>query len=433
MVSILFFILVTGVAFYTAFKNFKNIYDHIQLGKDEAPRTHAALRWKNVVLIAFGQKKMFANPVPAILHLFIYVAFLFTQLELLEILVDGLFHTHRIFSHALGGFYTFLISLIEFLSVGAFIATIAFLWRRNVLKLKRFRSAEMTSWPRTDANLILCLEIILILAIMTMNGSEQVLLQRHQDVNQHPFLISRWLGPLFFHSKTDASLLFLSNAGWWIHYLVVLAFLNYLPFSKHLHVVLAFFHTYYAKLSPRGEMENIPVITHEVKSMLGLETTNVSHQTEVPEFGVKDIFDLPKRILLSAYSCTECGRCTSECPANITGKKLSPRKIMMDIRDRCEEIGHQIKSGKQPLKEYNDGKSLFDYITSEEIHACTTCQACVEACPVLINPMEVILELRRNEILSQSKGPANWTAMFNSLENNNCVWPMSESRMSWTH
>ncbi|MEO5582450.1 MAG: (Fe-S)-binding protein, partial [Saprospiraceae bacterium] len=248
------------------------------------------------------------------------------------------------------------------------------------------------------------------------------------------FALSSWAGPLFLDHYSIGTLKFLERAGWWMHYLVVLGFINYLPYSKHLHILLAFPNTYFAKLQPRGEMGNIPVIMHEVKSMLGLSAgpSTETATTDLPEFGAKDIFDLPRRTLLGAYSCTECGRCTAVCPANITGKKLSPRKIMMDIRDRMEEVGSNLSTGKYDRQNYDDGKSLFDYITPEELHSCTTCNACVEACPVLIDPLEPILELRRNEILSQSKGPQNWLSMFNSLENNGCVWPMSESRTAWT-
>jgi len=435
MLSIVLFILITLAAFYLAFRNFKKIYRNIRLGKKEPPVADVGQRIKNVLLVAFGQKKMFALWKPAVLHSFIYIAFLLTQVELIEILSDGLFHQHRIFAPLLGGFYTFIISTIEILSFLALIATIIFLWRRNVLKLPRFHKPEMTSWPRTDANLILLGELVLLIAIFTMNGSDQVL-QNHLPQSYHPtgnFAITGWLGPIVFGHLPVSTLQGMERTGWWLHYLVVLGFINYLPISKHLHIFLAFPQTYFASVKPRGSMENMPVVMNEVKSILGINSnSDPSGSVEISEFGAKDVFDLSQRVLLGAYSCTECGRCTTVCPANLTGKKLSPRKIMMDIRDRMEEIGRNLDEHKNNLNPYNDGKSLFSYILPEEIHACTTCQACVEACPVLINPMEPILELRRNEILSQSAGPANWTAMFNSLENNGCVWPMSESRAAWT-
>lgn len=436
MLSTVLFILITTSAFYLAFHNFKKIYRNIQLGKPEAPVRDLGQRIKNVLLIAFGQKKMFALWKPAVLHAFIYIAFLFTQLELIEILADGLFHQHRVFAPVLGGLYTFILSTIEVLSLLALIATVIFLWRRNILKLPRFHKAEMTTWPRLDANLILLGELILVGAIFCMNGADQVL--QNQMPARYPetgdLVISGWLGPLALDQLSVSTLHNIERTGWWLHYLVVLGFINYLPVSKHLHIFLAFPQTYFAKIKPRGEMENMPVVMNEVKSILGLNSTSPDAVSpEIAEFGAKDVFDLPRRVLLGAYSCTECGRCTAVCPANLTGKKLSPRKIMMDIRDRMEEIGQHLDHKKQTRFPYEDGKSLFSYISPEEIHACTTCQACVEACPVMIDPMEPILELRRNEILSQSAGPANWTAMFNSLENNGCVWPMSESRAAWTN
>lgn len=435
MLSTLLFIAITLAAFYLAFRNFKKIARNIMLGKKEPPVQDRGLRFKNVLLVAFGQKKMFALWKPAVLHAFIYLAFLLTQLELIEILADGLFHRHRIFAPWLGSGYAFIISLIELLSLLALVATVLFLWRRNILRLPRFHKTEMKGWPSLDANLILLGELVLVLAIFTMNGSDRVL-QAQLPGQYHstgPFAVSGWLGPMVFGNMSLPALQVMERTGWWLHYLVVLGFINYLPVSKHLHIFLAFPQTYFAKIKPRGTMENMPVIMNEVKSILGLGTAPAeTGQAELPEFGARDIFDLPRRVLLGAYSCTECGRCTAVCPANLTGKKLSPRKIMMDIRDRMEEIGRHLDAQKPATTPYNDNRSLFSYILPEEIHACTTCQACVEACPVMIDPMEPILELRRNEILSQSAGPANWTAMFNSLENSGCVWPMSESRSAWT-
>lgn len=435
MISILLFTLITVGGFSLAFLNFRKIYRNISLGKPEGPLDQQGTRMKNMLLVAFGQKKMFALWKPAVLHLAIYAAFLLTQIELIEIILDGISHSHRVLAPLLGGFYTFLISAIEFLSLLALVATVIFLYRRNVLKLSRFQKPEMKGWPRLDANLILFGEILLVIAIFTMNSTDRVLQQEDPQHYRETgfFLISGWLGPLLFGDFSTQSLHILERGGWWLHYLVVLGFINYLPVSKHLHIFLAFPQTWYSNLKPRGEMENMPVVMQEARTMLGLPVdpdTGV-HGIESTEFGAKDVFDLPRRVLLGAYSCTECGRCTAVCPANLTGKKLSPRKIMMDIRDRSEEIGRNLDRGKLKASEYQDGKSLFSYILPEEIHACTTCQACVEACPVLINPMEPILELRRYEILSQSAGPANWTAMFNSLENNGSVWPMTVARSDW--
>lgn len=435
MLSILLFTLLTLGGFSLAFLNFRKIYRNICLGKPEGRLDQRWTRLKNMLLVAFGQKKMFSLWKPAVLHLAIYLAFLLTQIELIEIILDGFSHSHRVLAPLLGGFYTFLISAIELLSLFALVATVIFLYRRNILRLSRFQKPEMKGWPSWDANLILIGEILLVLAIFTMNGTDRVLQQVDPQQYQETgfFLVSGWLGPLMFGDYSASSLHLLERGGWWLHYLVVLGFINYLPISKHLHIFLAFPQTWYSKLKPRGEMENMPVVMREARSMLDLPPIPEPAPTEneSPEFGAKDVFDLPRRVLLGAYSCTECGRCTAVCPANLTGKKLSPRKIMMDIRDRSEEIGRNLDKGKFSVSGYQDGKSLFSYILPEEIHACTTCQACVEACPVLINPMEPILELRRHEILSQSAGPAQWTVMFNSLENNGSVWPMTDARSAW--
>lgn len=432
MISILVFILVSTLGFGWAFKNYRIIYHTIRLGKQEPIDGSSTERWKNVFLVAFGQKKMFKSMIPAFLHLFIYTAFLITQIELLEIVVDGMFHTHRIFAGALGNLYDVIISFLEILSVFALVATIAFLYRRNVLKVARFHSPEMKAWPFRDGNIILAGEIILLIGIFTMNGAEQTLAKIYgEHTLSHHFAISSTILPGIFKSFDSGTLHVLERTGWWLHFLAVLLFINYLPVSKHLHIFMAFFNTYFARLKPRGEMENIPVIHQEVKSMLGLVNSSADSSIENPTFGVKDIFDLPQRVLISAYSCTECGRCTAVCPANLTGKKLSPRKIMMDIRDRCEEISRSPKLSDLSASAYDDGKNLFSYISEEELYACTACNACVEACPVLINPLEPILEMRRFQILNESKGPASWTAMFNSLENNGAVWAMSENRSAW--
>lgn len=449
MSQIIFIIVLLGSAFF-AFKQFSKIKRNIFLGKDEDISGNAGQRWKDVFLIAFGQKKMFKRPIAALMHLFIYVAFLFTQIELIEIILDGLLGKHRLFANALGGLYTFIISFIEILSVLAFIATIVFLSRRNILKLPRFHKDEMTGWPKLDGNIILILELFLLIGIFTMNGADTVL-QGMGDPhypNTGNLAVSSWLGPALFGDMSQGTLIGLERFGWWLHLLVVLAFLNYLPRSKHLHIFLAFPNVYFQKLTSRGEMDNMPEIMNEVKSMMGLteEAEMPPADAELPEFGSKDIFDLSWKNILDAYTCTECGRCTSMCPANITGKKLSPRKVMMDIRDRAEEVGVNLDSGdakfikesngegtstKLTKDNYEDGKNLFDYITREEVHACTTCNACVEACPVLINPLDPILKLRRYEILTESAGPGDWVPMFTSIENSGSVWQIPDARDKW--
>ncbi len=434
MLSTILFIIVSIVAFGYAARQFSRLIENIRLGKPEIIPGETGQRWRNMLLVALGQQKMFKNWTPAILHLFIYVAFVITQIELIEIFADGITGRHRLFWPALGGFYTFVISFIEALSVLALVATVAFLARRNVLKVERFQKPELKGWPFKDANIILWLEMALVFFIFLMNSADMAL---HQ--NEYGFAVSRHLSALW-SGTGEGTLHLLERIGWWGHIAVVFAFLNYLPASKHLHILFAFPNTWFARQTPRGEMENMPEIMNEVKSMLGLapETTASG---ELPEFGANDIFGLSWKNLLDAYSCTECGRCTAACPANLTGKKLSPRKIVMDVRDRMEEVGRNIRSGDQQFAKdpekplgrdnYQDGKTLFDYISREEIHACTTCNACVEACPVLINPLEPILQLRRYEILTESAGPGDWLPMFNSLESNGAVWAMPVERDEW--
>ncbi len=446
--SQIIFLVLTAVVFFIAFKQFGAIYQNIKLGKDEEISGDAGWRWQNVLLVAFGQKKMFKRFIPAILHFFIYAAFLMTQVELIEIFIDGFGGVHRFFAEPLGGLYTFIISFIEILSVLAFVATIVFLWRRNILKVPRFWKPEMVGWPKLDGNLILVGELLLLVGIFSMNGADTLLQQL--DPAHYPdtgnLAISSWLGPALFGGFDASTLHVIERFGWWLHILVVFGFITYLPFSKHLHIFLAFPNVFFSRKRSRGEIENMPEIMNEVKSMMGLVEDTGEMSEDIPEFGSKDIFDLSWKNILEAYTCTECGRCTSVCPANMTGKKLSPRKIMMDIRDRAEEVGKNLKSGSDEFisadkkgegvtlskDNYDDGKSLFDYISNEELYACTTCNACVEACPVMISPLEPILEMRRYDILTNSSGPSDWLPMFNSVENGGAVWQMPEERAAWT-
>ncbi len=386
----------------------------------------------NVLLVAFGQKKMFKRPIPAILHFFIYAGFLIINLEVLEFIIDGILGTHRVFAPFLGSLYPVLMNFFEFLAVAVLLACVSFLFRRDVLKVPRFWSAEMTRWPQLDAHLILITEIILMFAIFTMNATDQILQTRGDEhyVNTGKLFFSSFLIPLFQNLDTSI-LVFIERFAWWFHIIGILAFGIYVTYSKHLHIFMAFLNTYQAKLQPKGHINNMPIVTQEVKSMLGLADKNGTNTPAEPgRFGAKDINDLSRSNLLAAYSCTECGRCTSECPANITGKKLSPRKIMMDVRDRMDEVGKSLDAGGQGL---NDGKTLLnDYITKEEINACTSCNACVEACPVMINPLEIILELRRYVAMEESGSPAQWNSMFQNVETNFAPWKFSAAdRFNW--
>lgn len=425
------FIITLIIAVFLIRKRILRIRSNISLGKDFELTGDSGQRIKNTMLIAFGQQKMFKKFIPAFLHVFIYVGFLVINLEVLEFVVDGVLGTHRVFAPHLGGLYNILMNVFEFLAVAVLLACVIFLIRRNVLKVARFQSAEMTQWPRLDANLILVIEIVLMTAILTMNATDQILQTRddHYAATGSLFF-SSFLIPLFQNLNTT-TLVFIERFAWWFHIIGILGFAWYVTYSKHLHIFMAFPNTYFAKLEPKGHISNMPVVTHEVKSMLGLTTTPQATPAEPGRFGAKDINDLSWNNLMAAYSCTECGRCTAECPANLTGKKLSPRKIMMDTRDRMEEVGASLQAGGQGL---SDGKTLLnDYITKEEINACTSCNACVEACPVMINPLEIILELRRYVAMEESGSPAQWNSMFQNIETSFAPWKFSSAdRFNWS-
>lgn len=431
----LFFIIALGLAGNLLLRRVILIRDTIRLGRKEDLTDQPGKRFGTMMRIAFAQKKMFDRPLAGVLHFLVYAGFILINVEVLEIVLDGLFGTHRMFAPYLGAFYTFLISFYEILAVGVILACVIFLIRRNkhVDRLQPEIHRELKGWPALDAKLILRFEIILMLAVLVMNAADTALqsvgVENYYQTGS--FLVSAPLAGSM--ENWDHSLLVLvERAAWWIHILGILAFAVYITHSKHLHILLAFPNTYFTRFKPRGKMENMPEITKEVKLMLGLETdSSGAAPAEIGRFGAKDVTDLSWKNLLDAYSCTECGRCTSVCPANITGKLLSPRKIMMDTRDRLEDLAENIRINGKERKD--DGKNLLgDYILDEEILACTTCNACVEACPILIDPLDIILQLRRYKIMDEAKAPASWNMMFQNMETNQAPWKFSPSdRFNW--
>lgn len=440
--NIIFVVLLLAAAGLFA-KNAAFIVSNIRLGRPLDRTDRKAERWKLMARVALGQSKMVVRPVAGILHIFVYLGFVIINIEILEIVLDGIFGTHRLFAPLIGdAAYHVFINTFEVLALLVLIGCVVFLIRRNIVGISRFKKSEMKAWPTTDANLILIFEILLMAAFLVMNAADSVLMQyatfdpeafttdlQHYAVltGHEGFLVSQWITGLL--PDNPHSLASIERFAWWFHIIGIFAFLNYLPYSKHFHIILAFPNVWYANLEPKGKFTNLQSVTDEVKLMMDPDADPYAtpaadeaegESAEPERFGAKDVRDLTWKNLMDAYTCTECGRCTDECPANITGKLLSPRKIMMDTRDRLVEVGTNIKKHG---KDYDDGKSLLgDYITEEELWACTTCNACVQACPVNIDPLSIIVDLRRYLIMEESKSPEPITAMFNNIENNAAPW-----------
>lgn len=413
----------TGTGIF-AFK-IKKIRRNIFLGKPLEIKDNKAERWKTMAKVAMGQSKMVVRPVAGFFHILIYVGFVLINIEVLEIIIDGLTGEHRFFAPYLGSFYNFLIGFFEILALLVVIACFVFLYRRNISSIRRFKMPEMKGWPKLDGNLILVVEVVLMGALLKMNACDQILQLRGADhyMVAGSFPISQFLVP-FFDGFETGTLITFERIFWWAHITGILIFLNYVPYSKHFHIILAFPNTYYSNLKPKGQLNNMAAVKKEVDLMMGgdpFATPETTVDDGPPErFGVKDVTDLNWKNLLDAYSCTECGRCTDNCPANQTGKLLSPRKVMMDTRDRIEEVGKNIDKAGKPVE---DGISLLgNYITEEELWACTTCNACVDACPLNIDPLNIIMNMRRYLIMEESKSPDSVTSMFNNVENNGAPW-----------
>ena len=431
------FVLLLGVAIGLFSRNVKKINRNIQLGREINRSDRSNERWVNMARIALGQSKMVKRPLAGILHIVVYIGFILINIELLEIVVDGIFGTHRIFAPYLGGFYNILIGSFEILAALVLVAVIIFWCRRNVIRIQRFWKDEMKGWPKLDADLILYFEVVLMGLFLTMNGADLAIQSNFPDAPHYmqagAFPVSKFLMPLF-DGVDLSSLILIERSAWWMHIIGIFIFLNYLYYSKHLHILLAFPNTYFANLNPKGQFGNNPSVTAEVQLMMDPNAdpyAATDDAAEVEKFGASDVMDLNRIQLLNAYTCTECGRCTSECPANQTGKKLSPRKIMMDTRDRLTEVGDNIDKNKGTF--VADGKQLLgDYISHEELWACTSCNACVEACPVNIDPLSIIMDMRQYLVMEESAGPSDLNNMMSNIENNGAPWPFNQQdRANW--
>ncbi|AUC15519.1 Fe-S oxidoreductase [Tenacibaculum sp. SZ-18] len=424
------FILIAGIGYFVM--NVRKLIRNIKLGKDIDRTDRKPERWKNMAKIALGQYKMVRRPVSGVLHIVVYVGFILINIELLEIVIDGLFGTHRVFQPLIGnGLYGFLIGSFEILALLVLVAVIIFWFRRNIERIKRFMSAEMEGWPKNDGNIILYFEIVLMTLFLVMNATDTPF----QEAGAGN-VISQFIAP-WFEGVSDNALHTIEKSAWWLHIVGILIFLNYLYYSKHLHILLAFPNTFFANLDAKGQFNNLESVTNEVKMMMDPDADPYAMpeegaEDEVPEkFGASDVTDLNWVQLMNAYTCTECGRCTSSCPANLTGKKLSPRKIMMDTRDRLEEVGKNIDANEGQFNP--DGKQLLDdYITREELWACTSCNACVQECPVNIDPLSIIMDMRRYLVMEESAAPQELNMMMTNIENNGAPWQYSQmDRLNW--
>ena len=436
ILSQVIFALILGVGSWIFAGRVKFIRRNIFLGKEQDLSDNPSARWKQMLWVAMGQSKMVKRPVAGFFHILIYVGFVLINIEVLEILIDGLLGTHRFFAHYLGSIYDVAIGFFEVLAFGVVVACVVFLARRFVTKVPRLQMNELKGWPMKDATIILVVEIVLMGALLMMNAAEQVLVNKELMEGHGSFPVSQYLVG-FFSGFSDGSVHMIERLCWWFHFVGIVVFLNYVPYSKHWHIIMSFPNVYYTPLKPKGSFENLDYVTTEVKLMMDPAAQPPDGYEPPAGFGAKDVQDLTWKNLMDAYTCTECGRCSSVCPANQTGKLLSPRKVMMDTRDRLEEVGRGIDAAKKagtPVEgRFEDGKDLHSYVSAEELWACTTCNACAEACPVNINPVDIIVQLRQYQVMEKSAAPSELNNMFTNLENNGAPWQFNQmDKANWT-